>query len=176
MRCAVSGQGFERVAILCSMGLAIAMLSASVVTPPCPRLVWNATASVPRGLYAVEADGPLVRGDYVVAQVPRSFRRLAAARGYLPARIPLVKPVSAVTGDSVCALGQEILINGRQVGDRLAQDSKGRPMPGWSGCVRLKVGEVFLFRAGMPKSFDGRYFGITPRSAILGKADPLWLR
>jgi conjugative transfer signal peptidase TraF len=138
--------------------------------------VWNATASVPRGLYAVEADGPLARGDYVVAQLPGSFRRLADQRGYLPAHIPLVKPVSAVAGDSVCALGQEILINGRQVGDRLAKDLKGRPMPGWSGCVRLKDGEVFLFRTGMPQSFDGRYFGITPRSAILGRADPLWLR
>jgi type IV secretory pathway protease TraF len=27
-----------------------------------------------------------------------------------------------------------------------------------------------------PGSFDGRYFGPVPRSSIIGKATPLWVR
>ena len=46
-------------------------------------------------------------------------------------------------------------------------------MPVWSGCRVLKDGEVFLL-ADHPKSFDGRYFGVTKTSRIIGVTRPLW--
>src|SRR3546814_15910646 len=72
----------------------------------------------------------------VIARVPDPWRMLAARRHYIPANVPLVKHVAAAAGDEVCALGQEVFINGRLVAERRAVDAGDRPMPSWSGCVR----------------------------------------
>src|SRR3546814_2844909 len=69
---------------------------------------------------------------------------LAARRHYIPANVPLVKHVAAAAGDEVCALGQEVFINGRLVAERRAVDAGDRPMPSWSGCVRLHGSQLFL--------------------------------
>src|SRR3546814_20853703 len=82
---------------------------------------------------------------------------MAAQRRYIPANVPLVKRVVAVAGDEVCALGQEIFVNGKLVVERRIADAKGRPMKWWSGCVRLRGRQLFLFMSDSPASFDGRY-------------------
>ncbi|WP_296614629.1 S26 family signal peptidase [Sphingomonas sp.] len=150
-------------------------LLATAVFPPAPRLVWNASASAPIGLYAVSPGAPAEPGDMVVARVPEPYRRLAATRRYLPMNVPLVKRVVASAGDEVCALGQEIFVNGRWIAERSAADGAGRPMPMWSGCVRLRGRQLFLLM-DTPASFDGRYFGVTESADIVGGARPLWAR
>jgi len=89
--------------------------------------------------------------------------------------VPLVKRVAAVAGDRVCAADHAVNIDGRHVADRLSADRLGRPLPVWTGCRTLQVGELFLLN-GVPDSFDGRYFGPTPTSAVIGELVPLWLR
>jgi type IV secretory pathway protease TraF len=101
---------------------------------------------------------------------------MAAQRRYIPANVPLVKRVAAVAGDEVCALGQEIFVNGKWVVERRIADSKGRPMKWWSGCVRLRGGQLFLLMSDSPASFDGRYFGVTEGGLVVGKARLLWAR
>jgi len=139
-------------------------------------LVWNASASSPVGLYEVTQSANPRRGDRIVAWAPPAARRLAAERGYLPTRVPLVKSVAAAAGDRVCAVGGQILIDGRLAALRLARDPRRRPMPWWSGCRLLRPGELFLLSPASPLAFDGRYFGITAQNEIIGKASPLWLR
>lgn len=156
-------------------GAGIAVLLASAAVPPTPRLVWNASASAPLGLYAVTPRAAVEPGDMVVARVPDRFRRIAAERGYLPMNMPLVKRVAAQAGDEVCALGQEIFVNGRWTAERRASDGQGRPMPMWSGCVRLRGRQLFLLMDN-PASFDGRYFGATEGDDLIGKARLLWRR
>ncbi|HVA14048.1 MAG TPA: S26 family signal peptidase, partial [Stellaceae bacterium] len=143
---------------------------------PAPLIIYNASASAPLGFYRVLPAEMLRRGDVVLARTPDSVRRLAAERGYLPATVPLVKRIAALDGDTVCARGRAITIDARHVADRLATDHVGRPLPAWIGCTTLGPGEVFLLMAGVPDSFDGRYFGPVPASAIIGKLVPLWLR
>jgi len=138
-----------------------------------PGLVWNATASVPIGLYRVSHPDPLRRGDLVLIRLPDPVRRLAAERGYLPDTVPLVKPVGAIPGDLICADRDVITVNGRPVVLRLRQDHLGRPLPGWSGCHRLDAAQ-FLPLSPVADSFDGRYFGPLPRGSILGRLVPLW--
>ena len=161
-------------------GLAIMIGSGFVIgaaiDPPLPRLVWNASASAPVGLYGVVPGARLKRGDMVIAWPPPTMRRLAADRHYLPAAVPLVKRVVAVAGDRVCASGSTIEIDGRTVVTRRARDGAGRPMPWWAGCVTLGTGSVFLVMTASSDSFDGRYFGPTDRRDVLGKAIPLWVR
>lgn len=165
----------RRRAVMALAVLAIAALGASALLQTRPRLVWNLSASAPIGLYwTASAAHPLARGDFVLAHPPDDARALAAERGYLPSHVPLVKRVAALPGDEICASGSTVLINGRQVAERLARDGQGRPLPGWEGCRTLDDREVFLLMEGLSGSFDGRYFGPTAITAILGKLVPLW--
>lgn len=163
----------RRRAALVALG-AVAVLG-SALLPPAPRLVWNASASAPIGLYAIAPDGLLEPGDMVIARVPLPFRRLAATRHYLPENVPLVKRVAAAAGDEVCALGRSIFVNGSRIASRRSVDRAGRAMPWWTGCVRLRGRQLFLLMDA-PVSFDGRYFGVTDGTDVIGKARLVWAR
>jgi len=163
----------RRVAVI---GVGITLVGLTIAFPPAPRLVWNASASAPVGLYGVTPDAAIESGDMVIARVPDPWRMLAAQRRYIPANVPLVKRVAAAAGDEVCALGQEVFVNGRHVAERRFADTAGRPMPSWSGCVRLRGGQLFLLMTDSPMSFDGRYFGVIDGRQVVGKARLLWAR
>lgn len=153
--------------------LGIATIGFPALIHPVPHLVWNASASVPVGLYLVLSGKPS-RGDLVLVHTPDSVRQLAAERGYLPANIPLIKRIAAAGGDIVCATGNVIFINGHAAAGRLVRDRIGRLLPGWSGCHLLDSGEVFLLMRGVTDSFDSRYFGAIPATMIIGRLAPLW--
>jgi len=155
---------------------AVALIGASFLLHPRPRFVWNASASAPEGLYRVTPDAPIAVGDMAIAKVPARFRALAAARRYIPANVPLVKQVAASAGDQICALGRDLYRNGIWLADRRTVDGERRPMPAWQGCVRLRQDQYFLLMTASPLSFDGRYFGISDRRDIIGKAFLLWAR
>lgn len=150
-------------------------VAATLAWPPAPRFVWNVSASAPRGLYLVRPGASVRRGDMVVAWLPKGTRRLAAARGYLPANVPLVKRVAALGGDRVCAAGEALFVNGTPIARRRGADTRGRPLPRWTGCLDLDFDDVLLLMNDAPGSFDGRYFGPVSMSAIVGKAVPLWV-
>jgi conjugative transfer signal peptidase TraF len=156
-------------------GAAAGILFLSIVAPPAPLLVWNVSASAPIGLYLVSPGAWPEPGDMAIARVPERYRKLAADRHYLPTNVSLVKRIAAYGGDKVCSVGSRIFINGRSVAKRELRDAKGRPMPKWSGCIRLHGREVFLLMDN-PASFDGRYFGVTKGADIVGKARLLWRR
>ncbi len=156
------------------VGLAgIAALGATALWPPRPLFVWNVSASAPRGLYWVAPWHAPARGDMVVAWTPQPWRRLAATRHYLPANVPLVKRVAAVDGDLVCARHGHLSINGRRAARQRPFDGRGRPLPAWQGCRTLGAG-AFLLLMDAPDSFDGRYFGPTEASDMIGRATLLW--
>ena len=140
------------------------------------RLIWNASASAPVGLYRVVHQRSYARGDLVLAKPSPSVARLAARRGYLPAGVPLVKRIVSTAGNTVCARGGDIIVEGQFAAKRLSADSKGRLLPGWSGCRTLHQDEVFLLMKGVRASFDGRYFGPMNISQIIGRLEPLWVR
>jgi len=154
-------------------GLGLAALGFAILAEPAPRLVWNASASAPVGLYWVSRTAP-ARGDLVFAALPPDARWLAADRGYLPAGVPLVKRLAAVSGDVVCAVGDAVYINGEHVAMRRERDLTNRALPRWAGCRVLAADEVFLLMTGVSNSFDGRYFGPVRRARIIGRLVPLW--
>lgn len=158
------------------LGIGMTALGLTIARPPLPRLVWNASASAPIGLYAVSPGTAPGRGDMVIAWPPAAARQFAAHRRYLPANVPLVKRVVAVAGDTICGVDRTVTVNGRRVALRRAADAAGRPLPAWQGCIRLAPGMVFLLMTETPDSFDGRYFGPTAARDIIGRATPLWLR
>ncbi len=164
----------RRRSILAASMAAITALLAPALLSVSPRLTWNATASAPIGLYAVHPSATVRTGDMVLAWTPASVRALAAVRRYIPSNVLLIKRIAAGPGDTVCARGFSIVIDGRQVARRRAVDGQGRALPWWTGCRTLRTGECFLLMAESPNSFDGRYFGPVPFSSILGRATLLW--
>lgn len=154
-----------------------AAATALVITllwPPRPLLLWNASASSPIGLYYVGPPTDAAPGEMVIAWPPEEARELGAGRRYLPRNVPLVKRVAAAAGDRVCAIGEAIFVNGRLETLRRWSDPSGRPMPWWTGCEEVAAGDLFLLTPEMGEAFDGRYFGITRREQIVGRARLIW--
>lgn len=152
----------------------VTALLGTAIAPVQPRLIWNASASVPVGLYRVRQVEQLKVGEIVAVRLPFSTRRLAAERAYLPSWTPLLKPVAAVAGDQVCAIAVTIFVNGKAIAERMNVDRRGRSLPSWKGCIRLRAGEVFVLGTARPDSFDGRYFGPTQVRDVIGTARLLW--
>lgn len=152
-----------------------ALLAIAASLTPSPMLIWNASASAPIGLYARVA-GPPARGDLVLAWLPAGAREIAAERGYLPRNVPVVKRVTGLAGDTVCAVDATVFLNGKPLSTRRSSDSKARPLPSWEGCRILQPGDVFLLMSDAPDSFDGRYFGPVGRRQIIGRLVPLWTK
>ncbi|HYJ51578.1 MAG TPA: S26 family signal peptidase [Allosphingosinicella sp.] len=168
--------GRLRTVVTAGAAVAVTALAATMMWPPRPLLVWNASASSPLGLYLVHSPRELAPGDMVVAWPPADARRLGSERHYLPANVPLVKRVAAAGGARVCAVGEAIFLNGHLATRRRTDDGAGRPLPWWTGCEDLREGDLFLLTPGAPDSFDGRYFGITRESDVVGAARLIWAR
>lgn len=155
-------------------GTAAAAALASAVLPVSRVLVWNATASVPTGLYHIRGTASLHVGERVAIDPPPHLQRLLAARGYLPVGMPLLKEIAALPGDRVCRTGVSITINGAPVGTAHAHDSRGDALPAWSGCRVIAADELFVMNRRAPDSFDGRYFGPLTAARLIGRASPVW--
>lgn len=137
------------------------------------RLIWNSSASVPIGLYTIATAEPLALSDLVAVRAPAPIERFMVARDFIAAGVPLLKRVSALSGQTVCRIGAAITVDGTRLGEALARDRYGRELPNWQGCRELAEGEIFLMNAA-PDSFDGRYFGPFPLRSVIGRAVPLW--
>jgi conjugative transfer signal peptidase TraF len=148
--------------------------AAPAVRRPDVRLVYNASASAPRGWYLIRPSTTPRVDDYVLATLPGAAAALAAQRGYLPLGVPILKQVGAVEGQHVCITGDALVVDGTLFGRLLRSDSQGRPLGGWSQCRWLTNGEVMLLSTTNPASFDSRYFGPVLASAVRGQAVPLW--
>ena len=150
---------------------------------PLPRLTYNPSNSVPVGWYRVDPldhrtslpPRRLEVGSIVLVQLPAEAAALAAQRGYLPTRIPLLKRVGAMARQEVCIADGKVRIDGVPSAAVLPADRWGRPLPSWQQCRRLQPGELFLLSVTNPASFDSRYFGPVSAAAVIGVARPVWL-
>ncbi|WP_424986397.1 S26 family signal peptidase [Microbulbifer sp. S227A] len=158
---------------LLAAGLSLGLLAVAQIDRA-PRLVWNASASVPVGLYVVRASNPPPLGNLVAVRLPDDLSSWVVERGYVGADTLLLKRVAAVSGMTVCRDGVDIAIDGTVVAQAASADRHGRPLPRWTGCITLGSDEVFLLVAGVADSLDGRYFGPFSADTILGRAIPLW--
>lgn len=153
-----------------AIGVILIGISASGVLPK--KIAWNASPSLPVGLYLVN-NSPLKRGDLVLVQLPDWAQLVADQRGYLPRHIPALKRLSALSGDRVCRFGGMVVINGRATVKARLFDNLRRRMPVWRGCMTLNSRQVFLL-ADHRNSFDGRYIGVTETTDIIGTASLIW--
>lgn len=159
---------------LAAMLAGLGLIAAPALIAPRPWLVWNASASVPVGLYRVRAEDDIAVGDLVAVTPPAELAAFLGERGYLPRGVPMLKHVAALADATVCREGAAVLVDGRRIAMALPRDRRDRPLPVWSGCRTLAAGEVFLLNPDAPESLDGRYFGALPVGAIVARLTPVW--
>jgi conjugative transfer signal peptidase TraF len=153
---------------------AAALVTATMGAKPAPSLIWNASESVPLGLYRVQPAGKLTVTDLVVAMPAEPLATFLSEAGYLPRGVPLIKRILALPGQTICRRGLAISVDGIEMGLARERDSRGRPLPSWQDCRVIAKGDVFLMNWDEPASLDGRYLGPIAASSIIGRADPLW--
>ena len=153
---------------------AAAMLLSTIVAQPPTHYIWNASESVPIGLSLMQPTGRLFVTELVAVLPSEPTATFLEAGRFLPRGIPMLKRVLALPGQTVCRKELIISVDKSSVGEARAQDSRGRPLPVWQGCHVVADGEVFLMNWQSADSLDGRYFGVLPTSAIIGRAEPLW--
>jgi conjugative transfer signal peptidase TraF len=141
--------------------------------------------SMPRGIYVSHAfSGQAQRGDTVEVCLPPAISRFARRRRYLSRGIfcddgiqRIVKSVLAVPGDTVEVSASGLRVRGQLIPNTVARshDSHGRPLPRISpGRYPVAPGTLWLFSSQVSTSFDSRYFGAVPSTAIRRRFHPLW--
>lgn len=166
----------RRAATVVVMLAGLGLIAVPAVAGWQPRIVWNASASVPLGLYVTMTAEGIAHGDLVLVRPPKTLEAFLAERGYVARGVPLLKHVAALPPQVACAVGDAITVDDKAVAHRRAADRLGRVLPTWHGCHGLEPGEVFLLNAAEPDSLDGRYFGPLPRASIVARLRPVWTR
>ena len=157
--------------------ISIAAVSAIAITAMATmpiRVIWNASASVPVGLYAVQDVDQIRVGDLLAATPPPQIEEFLADGRYVPAGVPLIKHVAALQDQTICRIENTITVDLRVVGQARKRDGKDRPLPYWQGCLTLASQQIFLMNTAVPDSLDERYFGPFYKNDIVGRAVPIW--
>ncbi len=139
-----------------------------------PRYIWNASNSVPIGLYDIQPLTRLTVTELVAVQPPDLLAVFLDLNGYLPIGVPMLKRVLALPGQTVCRDRLAITVDGIDVGEAHERDGRGRPLPNWQGCRVIADGDVFVMNWQSADSLDSRYFGPLPATAVIGRAVPVW--
>jgi conjugative transfer signal peptidase TraF len=148
----------------------------STIAGTTPRYIWNASNSVPIGLYRLQPATQLTVTELVAIQPPDLLAAFLDLNGYLPIGVPMLKRMLALPGQTVCRNGLTIAVDGIDIGYARERDGRGRPLPTWRGCRVIADGDVFVMNLQSADSLDGRYFGPLPASAVIGKAVPVWTK
>lgn len=145
----------------------------------------NHSVSYPRGIWIDRGSFDMTQAHhrpYVLACAPDAAQRdIYVTRGYIAwgvtcdGAVALLKRVWAVAGDQWLVTDNGVRVNGELVPNTAPKktDSLGRPMPIAAG-GQVPDGHVLLLSEYSPRSFDGRYFGPTPITDLIGEVEPLW--
>jgi conjugative transfer signal peptidase TraF len=140
----------------------------------------NLTPSLPLGFYITShsSNAKLVefcpQGNAAAISLSRQYRTAGACPD---GGAPLLKPAVAFAGDEV-----EVSANGIRVNGLLLPNSAGRfrdhgarPLDPWPyGIYKVEPGTVWVVSSFNSYSFDSRYYGAIPTSAIRHHLRPLW--
>jgi conjugative transfer signal peptidase TraF len=153
-----------------------ALLLAGSARIHAPLFIWNASDSVPIGLYWLQPNDKRYVTELVAVRPPTPLASFLDRNGYLPLGVPMLKRVLALPGQTVCRQGRAILVDNIAVGTAQQRDSRGRVLPDWQGCTIIGDGKLFLMNWQSESSLDGRYFGPMPASSVIGRVIPVWTR
>ncbi|TIX93093.1 S26 family signal peptidase [Rhizobium sp. P44RR-XXIV] len=162
---------FASVMLLSSAAIGVA---ACLLPQSSTLFIWNASASVPIGLYRVTSERRFSVADLVAMMPPAPLADFMVQHGYIARGVPLLKRIAALPGQQVCRIGSAVTVDGTPLGDALDRDRRGRQLPVWHGCRRVADDEIFLMNCSVQDSFDGRYFGPVAAQSVVGRATPIY--
>jgi type IV secretory pathway protease TraF len=154
--------------LLPSMGAMLLLLIATLRQGD--WLIYNATASMPKGWYLRTA-ASLGRGLIVTVRARDVAPAYARIRDFDRDGDRFLKRIAAGAGDLVCGRGDRFTINASAY-RRERLDRFGRALPHWDGCRRLGAREWVLL-GDSPDSFDSRYWGPVGQNLIEGVWRPM---
>ena len=161
--------------------LVMAVMMAIALVSPLAGVGLNTSPSVPRGLYRTVPEAP-ERGALVLVCLPAAIAAFGRGRGYLGpgpcpgGAQPVLKRVGAVAGDVVDLADSAVTVNGVAILARsiAPQDSSARPLPRIArGTYRVVGDALWLFGPSHRNSWDSRYFGPVPLSAVRAVVQPV---
>lgn len=153
--------------------IALALTLITIRSLDAPLFLYPSSASLPAGLY-MRSFEPVQRGAIVAFPTPIVARHYQESDdAEVPSGSLFIKPVAAGPGDRVCVDPMEGLeINGIWMAPVAKSDSRGRLLPIWHSCRRLRDREFFMFSNTVSSSFDSRYYGIVQAQHILATYRP----
>jgi len=168
--------------------LSFPVLGLMMSNPP-PFLFVNVSKSAALGLWVRKpARSPLEKGSFYALCLPVPVAKVALSKRYLiyikkspcPGHVPMVlKRIVALPGDRIelspagLRIEDSPLIPGTQIRHT---DSKGRTLSHMSyGSRTIRDGEIFLLGENLDISWDSRYYGPVPESAIRFAVTPLFV-
>lgn len=164
-----------RAQILVTALAGVGVLALTLGSSWLPLYLWNASASVPVGLYRLQSTDQRYVTELVAVLPPEPLATFLVDGTYLPRGVPMLKHVLALPGQTVCREGLTVLVDAIVMGAARERDGRGRPLPIWWGCRVIGAGGLFLMNWQSADSLDGRYFGPIPASAVIGRAHPVWI-
>jgi type IV secretory pathway protease TraF len=129
---------------------------------------------VPLGFYRIVPHGKISTGDLVIFDPPQGAHPYIYGRRWLPNGWPLIKYVGARKGDTYAIQGGSFTINDKYMGPVYERDSQRKALPSREGRFIVERNTFLPVSTHINNSFDGRYFGTVPLSAIKGKLKPIW--
>ena len=164
-----------RARVLVTALAGVGFLAFTCGSHPLPLYMWNASASVPVGLYRLQSTDQRYITELVAVLPPEPLATFLVDGNYLPRGVPMLKHVLALPGQTVCRERLTVLVDAIAMGMARERDGRGLPLPAWQGCRVVAAGELFLMNWQSVDSLDGRYFGPIPASAVIGRAHPVWI-
>lgn len=129
---------------------------------PAPHFIWNASESVPIGLYSVQPARHLIVTYLVVAIPPEPLATFLAESGYLPPGAPLINRTLTLPEQIVWRTDLTITVDGIEIGTARERERRDRLLPVWQAAARCHTPKSFLMNWDEPASLDNRYFGPLP--------------
>ena len=99
--------------------------SKSVTESTSPCYIWNASESVPIGLYCLQPIERLTVTDLVAIRPPGPLAHFLDLNGYLLLGVPMLKRVLALPGQ----IGPTIAVDNVEAGQARERDGRGRRLP-----------------------------------------------
>ena len=149
------------------VGFSLLLTAGAYAASPWYELLVNRSNSLPQTLFLLDKTRAPTCSDYTAFDMPRSSRFYRGSR--------MIKHIRGCAGDTVSALGQQVLINGLPVGVAMTRSSNGRYVLEQIKPMVIPHGKVYL-AASHPQSYDSRYasFGLREETELLGTARPLF--
>lgn len=125
------------------------------------------SASMPEGWYVTyPIRFPLKRYQIVLFTPPPWALHYMDRHHWFRANMLMMKQVYGLPGDHVCIRHHAVWINGKRVATIVQNYAPGKSLPKLHYCQRLPKDHYFMMSTHIVRSFDSRYIGPIPASAL----------